>query len=120
MLLAISCVFNYGTYAQLEKVEPPFWWAGMEKSEIQVMFYGTNIADFSVSVQEEILVTGVVKTENPNYIFLSIETQNGEEVWDSYKVNMFSYQHITSYHSCNWVISSKHIIASLISYHSIY
>ena len=76
ILLAISGLCSFGSYAQIEKVEPPFWWAGMEKSEIQVLFYGKNIADFSVSVQEEIPVTGVVKTENPNYIFVSIETQN--------------------------------------------
>ncbi|MEH6659528.1 glycoside hydrolase family 13 protein [Leeuwenhoekiella marinoflava] len=76
MLLVWSCLYSYSSYAQLEKVEPPFWWAGMEKSEIQVLFYGTNIADFSISVQEEIPVTGVIKTENPNYIFVSIETQD--------------------------------------------
>ena len=76
MLLVWSCLYCYSSYAQLEKVEPPFWWAGMEKSEIQVLFYGTNIADFSISVQEEIPVTGVIKTENPNYIFVSIETQD--------------------------------------------
>lgn len=76
ILLALSCLYSYSSYAQLEKVEPPFWWAEMEKSEIQVLFYGTNIADFSISVREEIPVTGVIKTENPNYIFVSIETQD--------------------------------------------
>ena len=74
ILLASICLYSYTGFSQLEKVEPPFWWAGMEKSEIQVLFYGTHIADFDVSVREEISVTGVIKTENPNYIFVSIET----------------------------------------------
>ncbi|MDT0676695.1 glycoside hydrolase family 13 protein [Autumnicola musiva] len=71
----ISSIFSIGGYAQIERVEPPFWWAGMNKSEIQVLFYGKNIADYQVSLQEEIPVTGIIKTENPNYLFVSVETE---------------------------------------------
>ncbi|MDT0649913.1 glycoside hydrolase family 13 protein [Autumnicola edwardsiae] len=74
----ISCIFCLSGYGQIERTEPPFWWAGMEKSEIQILFYGKNIADYQVSLQEQIPVTGIIKTENPNYIFISVETEGLE------------------------------------------
>ena len=62
--------------AQVERVEPPFWWSGMKNSEIEILFYGKDIADYKVSTEEDVVITRVVKTENPNYIFVSIETKN--------------------------------------------
>ena len=48
----------------------------METSEIEILFYGKDIAEYSVSTQEEVVINGVVKTENPNYLFVTIETKN--------------------------------------------
>ncbi|PHQ30980.1 MAG: alpha-amlyase [Leeuwenhoekiella sp.] len=73
-LLACFCLLGFSGNAQLKKVEPPYWWAGMEKSEIQILFYGKDIADYKVSLQEDVPITGIRKTENPNYLFVSIET----------------------------------------------
>ena len=70
----LSCLFSLSTYSQVERIEPPFWWAGMQRSEIQILFYGKDIADYSVSLQEKIPVTGIIKTENPNYLFVSVDT----------------------------------------------
>ena len=61
--------------AQIEKVEPPFWYAGMKNSELQLLFYGKNIAQCTVSVSNNIKITAVKKTENPNYIFVTIDTK---------------------------------------------
>lgn len=62
--------------AQIEKTEPPFWYAGMHNSELQIMFYGKNIAQNEVSVSNQIVIKGIQKTENPNYIFVTIDTKN--------------------------------------------
>jgi len=63
-------------FAQIEKIEPPFWYAGMQNPELQIMFYGKNIAQFQISVSNSIKITNVKRTENPNYIFVTINTKN--------------------------------------------
>jgi glycosidase len=57
-------------------MEPPFWYAGMHNPELQIMFYGKNIAQFQASVSDNVVIKNVMKTENPNYIFITIDTQN--------------------------------------------
>lgn len=57
-------------------MEPPFWYEGMYKSEIHVLFYGKNIAENTVSVSNNVVITNVTKTENPNYLFVTIDTKN--------------------------------------------
>ncbi|MEC8884957.1 MAG: glycoside hydrolase family 13 protein, partial [Bacteroidota bacterium] len=67
-------LFSAPLCAQIDRVEPPYWWADMETSEVQILFYGENIATYNVSTEDEVLITGVTKTENPNYLFVTIET----------------------------------------------
>lgn len=62
--------------AQIERIEPPFWYAGMHNPELQIMFYGKNIALFDVSVSNSIAITNVQRTENRNYLFVTINTKN--------------------------------------------
>lgn len=61
--------------AQIDKVEPPFWYAGMQNPELQIMFYGKNIAQYQVTVSNSIIITNVTRTENPNYLFVTINTK---------------------------------------------
>ncbi|WP_029033482.1 glycoside hydrolase family 13 protein [Salinimicrobium terrae] len=61
--------------AQIERVEPPFWWSDMNLSEVQLMFYGKNIAEYNVSAPEEMVISNVRKTENPNYLFVTVQTE---------------------------------------------
>ena len=63
-------------FAQVERVEPPFWWSDMNLSEVQIMFYGKNIAQNEVTVSNSIIIKGIQKTENPNYIFVTVDTKN--------------------------------------------
>jgi len=63
-------------FAQIERIEPPFWYAGMHNPELQIMFYGKNIAQHQVSVSNSIKITDIKKTENPNYLFVTINTKN--------------------------------------------
>ena len=69
-------LFSISTFAQIEKTEPPFWYAGMNLSDVQIMFYGKNIAQNEVTVSNGIIIKDVQKTENPNYIFVTIDTKN--------------------------------------------
>lgn len=62
--------------AQIDRVEPPFWYAGMHNPELQIMFYGKNIAQYEVTASNSIAITNLKKTENPNYLFVTINTKN--------------------------------------------
>ncbi|WP_367773234.1 glycoside hydrolase family 13 protein [Flavobacterium sp. WC2421] len=61
--------------AQIDKIEPPFWYAGMHNPNLQIMFYGKDIAKYQVTVSNETKIINVKRTENPNYIFVTIDTQ---------------------------------------------
>jgi glycosidase len=62
--------------AQIDKVEPPFWYENMTNNQVQIMFYGKNIAQNTVTVSNEVVITQVQKTENPNYVFVTIDLKN--------------------------------------------
>ncbi|MBY0486930.1 MAG: glycoside hydrolase family 13 protein [Flavobacteriaceae bacterium] len=64
------------SFAQIDRVEPPFWWSGMNLSSVQIMFYGKNIAQYDVSVSNSLVIENIKKTENPNYVFVTINTKN--------------------------------------------
>lgn len=70
-LLFMTSIAN----AQIEKVEPPFWYAGMQHSAVQILFYGKDISQYQVSASNDIAITDINKTENPNYLFVTIDTK---------------------------------------------
>ena len=75
-ILAFLILFNFISNAQIDRVEPPFWWSDMNLSEVQIMFYGKNIAQNEVSVSSGLVIKTIQKTENPNYLFVTIDTKN--------------------------------------------
>ena len=75
-ILVLVVLFNFFSYAQIDRVEPPFWWSDMNLSEVQIMFYGKNIAQNEVSVSNGLTINNVQNTENPNYLFVTVDTKN--------------------------------------------
>ena len=63
-------------FSQVEKIEPPFWWAEMHNPELQLMVYGKDIAQFDVAFSSPIPITHIEKSENPNYLFVTINTKD--------------------------------------------
>ncbi len=57
----------------VEKIEPPFWWADMQETELQILCYGKDIASFDVELSDGKLIH-LRKTENPNYLFILMDT----------------------------------------------
>jgi len=76
LILLLFITLSASVSAQIDRMEPPFWYEGMHKSEVQVLFYGKNIAQNSVSISNNVVITNVTKTENPNYLFVTIDTKN--------------------------------------------
>ena len=74
--LLFLLLISASAVAQLQKTEPPFWYSGMKNPELQIMFYGKNISQYNVTVSNNIVINGIQRTENPNYIFVTIDTRN--------------------------------------------
>jgi len=55
------------------RVEPMFWWVGMQNHNLQLLVYGKNINQKTVSLNYEgVKLAKVNKVENPNYLFLDL------------------------------------------------
>ena len=69
-------LFSSSLFAQIDRIEPPFWYANMQNPEVQIVFYGKNIAENEVAVSNNVIINNIRKTENPNYLFVTINTKN--------------------------------------------
>lgn len=63
--------------AQVQRIEPPFWWSGMKHTSVELMLYGENIAETEPKI-DGIEILEVKKTENPNYLFVTLDTEDVE------------------------------------------
>ena len=72
----LSLLLSTVAFAQIQRVEPPFWWSDMKHADVEIMFYGNNIAQYEVSVSDNIVIENIKKTANPNYVFVTIDTKN--------------------------------------------
>lgn len=60
--------------AQIERVEPPNWWAGMKNPNLQLMVYGKNIGYLTPTTDYSgVEIKQTVKVENPNYLFIDLK-----------------------------------------------
>ena len=65
--------------AQQLKVEPAFWWSGMQEPELQLMVYGNNIADYKATITSpHVYLKEVVSLESPNYLLLYLDISNSK------------------------------------------
>ena len=72
LIIAICLLLSMQTtFAQLERLEPPNWWADMNLTSVQLLCYGENISDYEVS-SKDITIVNVERTENPNYLFVNV------------------------------------------------
>lgn len=77
--LALYLVFGSAlANTKIQRVEPPFWWAGMVSDQLQLMVYGENIGDYqSVAIAKtpnsSPEVIDVRSAENPNYLFVRLK-----------------------------------------------
>ena len=72
-------------FAQIQKVEPAFWWKGMKNPELQILVYGKDIAKYQLELSDNIKIKDVTKTKNPNYVFITINTDEINK--SSFKIN---------------------------------
>ena len=60
--------------AQQVKIDPAFWWSGMQEPELQLMVYGENIADYKANIaSNNVYLKESVTLESPNYQLLYLD-----------------------------------------------
>lgn len=79
-IIVFALLFSVTVVAQLpklERVEPAFWWAGMQNPKLQLLVHGKDIGKKSVTIKYDgVTLTKVHQVENPNYLFLDLELAN--------------------------------------------
>ncbi len=73
------------SFAQIQKVEPAFWWKGMKNADLQILVYGKDIAKYQLELSDNIKIKDLTKTENPNYVFITVNTNEIQK--PSFKIN---------------------------------
>ncbi|MBS3807629.1 MAG: glycoside hydrolase family 13 protein [Bacteroidales bacterium] len=58
---------------KIRRVEPLFWWVGMESPELQLLVYGDHIAELEPQMDyPDVQIQRVIRVENPNYLFIDL------------------------------------------------
>ena len=94
--------FSFGI-AQIDRVEPPNWWVGMNNPDLQLLIYGDNISHLEPTFAHPgVSLERIIKVENPNYLFLNLKIANdakpgafdiqfkdGDEVVNTYRYELW-------------------------------
>ena len=60
--------------AQQLKVDPAFWWSGMQEPELQIMLYGENIGNYTPTISSnDVVIKESVRLSNANYQILYLD-----------------------------------------------
>lgn len=77
ILLLVLPQISFSQNKIIDRIEPPFWWAGMQDSELQLLVHGDNITDLTPVISYNgATLKQIIKVENPNYLFLSLSLSN--------------------------------------------
>jgi glycosidase len=72
-ILLCICVSPVVSQPELNRVEPPFWWAGMQDTSLQILLYGSNLSELDAKTDDPgVVISRREATGNPNYLFLYI------------------------------------------------
>ena len=77
-LILGTFLLSLSTYAAMNvnKIDPPFWYTGMQNPELQLMVYGEDIGNSSVTVNYPgVSLSSTVKLESPNYLIVYLRLE---------------------------------------------
>jgi len=74
LFLMLIVFLSVSLSAQIERVEPAFWWVGMKNPQLQLLVYGSEICTRTVNIQYPgIKILKVNRVCSPNYLFITLE-----------------------------------------------
>ena len=112
-LYLIIFVTSFSNFAQIEKIEPPFWWEGIQESKIQLMLYGKNLSQYDLELDSSKRID-VSRVENPNYLFVDLDIS--EHIAGKLKFNLIKQGKIFS--SFNFEIKNRERRENIPSFNS--
>jgi glycosidase len=63
----------------IDKIDPPCWYAGMKNTSLQLMVYGKNIRSAGVTVNYPgVKVDSIVRLESPNYLLVYLNVKGAK------------------------------------------
>lgn len=73
LFLLVSVFIN----AQIERVEPAFWWVGMKNPVVQLLVHAEAISDYKVSLNYPgVTIVKTEKADSPNYLFVTLHIRS--------------------------------------------
>ena len=76
LFLLILLILPFKLWAQIERVEPMFWWVGMKNPQLQLLVHADKISDYNVSTNYPgVKITKTEKADSPNYLFITLNIQ---------------------------------------------
>ena len=77
LTIAISCLVTNIMAYEIEHLEPPFWWTGMESEKLQLMVHGRNISFLQPQIEYEgVEILRVNRMNNNNYLFIDLSLKD--------------------------------------------
>ena len=77
LTIAISCLVTNIMAYEIEHLEPPFWWTGMESEKLQLMVQGRNISFLQPQIEYEgVEILRVNRMSNNNYLFIDLSLKD--------------------------------------------
>ncbi|MCW3808047.1 alpha-amylase family glycosyl hydrolase [Plebeiibacterium marinum] len=75
LLTSLCLVLGMLAQAQaVKRMEPAFWWVGMQNRNLQILLYDNAIANATITIDNpKIQVKSYERTANPNYVFINVE-----------------------------------------------
>ncbi len=72
--ISFLMLLTYSLSAQLvDKIEPPFWWSGMQNDKLQILLHGNGLAKYDISIaSKEAKLINLYEADSPNYVFLDV------------------------------------------------
>ena len=79
VLIAPTLAFSLSVYANELTVSPPNWWSGMEAPHVELMIYGEDIANDSVSVVKgDATIVQSAALDSVNYVFVTLDVSSSK------------------------------------------
>ncbi|MBI9063988.1 MAG: glycoside hydrolase family 13 protein [Marinilabiliaceae bacterium] len=74
LFVGLLLTATIGAKVKLDRVEPAFWWAGMEDANLQVLVYGENISELKPMIDYPgVTLERSIQVKSPNYLFLYLK-----------------------------------------------
>ena len=73
LLSAILLIINTISAQNIERIDPPYWWVGMQSSEIELIIKGENLTEKVKLKAKGVEIVDASLAPNPNYLYLRLK-----------------------------------------------